>query len=55
MALTIEKVQKIAPSNRTKLVTIRISEQAHQWLVAKEVSPTRLFREAMEDIGYTEL
>ena len=40
---------------KSKLITIRITEGEHQWIKDNDFSISKIFRQALEELGYKEV
>ncbi len=41
-------------TQKTKLITIRVTEHLSRWMTEKEYSPAAIFNEGVKDAGYKE-
>jgi hypothetical protein len=53
--MDINKIKKRnGNNNKSVLITIRITPKMSKWLKEKDYSPTGIFYEAMNDLGFKE-
>lgn len=52
--MNIENIKKRNNGNKSILVTIRVTPKLSKWLRDKNYSPTGIFYEAVNDLGYNE-
>ncbi len=50
--MDIQNVRSRRRSNKTRLVTIRVTPEISAWLRKKDYSPTGIFYEALRQLGY---
>jgi hypothetical protein len=50
--MDIRNVRSRRKSNKTRLITIRVTPEISAWLRRKNYSPTGIFYEALRQLGY---
>lgn len=50
--MDIRNIKRKKRTNRTRLITIRVTPEISRWLKRKNYSPTGIFYEALRQLGY---